>query len=69
MPDKPKPNGLLKPLLIAAALDLATFACFAAFYGAHSGNGIWLALGLAFAFLSFPFYVRVAKAGRVSRRK
>lgn len=69
MTDKPKPNGLLKPLLIAAVLDLATFGCFAAFYASSSGNGIWLIIGLVLAFSSFPFYVRVAKAKRVSKRK
>lgn len=66
MTGKPKPNNLLKPLLIAVALELATFACFAAYYSAPSGNGIWLAIGLLFVFLSFPFYVKVAKALRKS---
>ncbi len=68
MTDKPKSNDLLKPLLIAAVLDLATFGCFAAFYAMPSGNGIWLILGLVLAFSSFPFYVRVAKAQHSSKR-
>lgn len=66
MTGKPKPNTLLKPLLTAVAMDLATFACFAAFYSAPSGKGIWLAVGLVIAFLSFPFYVKVAKVLRKS---
>jgi hypothetical protein len=67
MAEKPKMNDMLKFTLIAAALDLATFGCFAAFYATPSGNGIWLVAGLVFAFSSFPFYVRVAKAKRASK--
>jgi hypothetical protein len=69
MADKPKMNEMLKFALIAAVLDLATFGCFAAFYATSSGNGIWLVAGLVFAFSSFPFYVRVAKAKRESKAR
>lgn len=49
-----------RPLLIALALDVATFICFYAFYTSGSGNTLWLIAGAVCAFASFPFYTKVA---------
>ena len=58
----------LRPLLIALALDVVTFACFYGFYTASTGNTLWLLAGLACAVASFPFYTKFAVGLQQSRR-
>ncbi len=67
-PEK-KPFPLV-PLLGALALDIATFACFWAFYALPDGKTLWLIAGISCAVASFPFYTRVAAGlgGRGGKR-